>query len=488
MSAIDTLKRWKNDPVQFVRDNFKVEPDLWQIDSLRALVTPDENNVTRLAMKACAGPGKSAVLAWAGWWFLGCWGDIGDHPKGVAVSTTGANLEDNLWPELAKWMQRSVYLKSNFTHQAESIFANDHPDTWFLSKRSFSKTANAEEQGRVLSGTHSGFVFFLIDESGDINPSVGRAAEQGMAGVRRGLIAQAGNPTSLDGLLYDSTVQNRKKWQIVEISADPLDPKRTPRVPIAWAQEQIDKYGRDNPWLMSYVLGKFPPGGMNTLMSVELVAASLGRHIRLERYSFAPKIVGVDTARFGDDRTVIFRRQGLASFTPEIMRNARSEEIAGRVALEAKRRKTDDEPAWEADAIFVDGTGGYGAGTVDALRLANWQPIEVQFAGKPNDMKFGNKRAEVWWKLKEWIEDGGCLPNLPDLLRELTAPQYYVNKGKLWIEEKEQIKKRLGYSPDLADALACTFAQEVLPKSLAITRQSMSPSANQKYDPLRKRR
>jgi len=486
--VVDRLRAWKADPVLFVRENFKVEPDLWQLDALNALMKPDKDGVSRLAMKACAGPGKSAVLAWVGWWFLSCWGDIGDHPKGVATSTTGKNLEDNLWPELAKWQQRSPYLKAMFAHQAESIFAKDHPDTWFLSARSFAKAANAEEQGRVLSGTHSGFVFFLIDESGDINPSVGRAAEQGMGGVRRGMIAQAGNPTSLDGLLYDSTVSDRAKWSVIEITADPDDPKRTPRVSAAWAQDQINKYGRDNPWLMSYVLGKFPPGGVNTLMGVEEVTAALGRHIRLDRYSFAPKVIGVDVARFGDDRTCIFRRQGLASWEPDILRNARSEDIAARVAVMARQRKTMDNPAWEADAIMVDGTGGYGAGAVDALRLANWEPIEVQFAGKASDRKFGNKRCEIWWKLKEWIQDGGCLPNIPDLLRELTAPKYFMKGGMLWIEEKEQIKKRLGFSPDLADALACTFSVEIAPKSLNVARQQLAvPTSQQKYDPLRKR-
>jgi len=100
--VVDRLRAWKADPVLFVRENFKVEPDLWQIDALNALTRPDKDNVSRVALKACAGPGKSAVLTWGGWWFLACWGDIGDHPKGVATATTGKNLEDNLWPEMSK--------------------------------------------------------------------------------------------------------------------------------------------------------------------------------------------------------------------------------------------------------------------------------------------------------------------------------------------------------------------------------------------------
>jgi hypothetical protein len=48
-------------------------------------------------MQACAGPGKSAVLAWCGWWFLSVQGSRGEHPKGIALSITGDNLKANLW-------------------------------------------------------------------------------------------------------------------------------------------------------------------------------------------------------------------------------------------------------------------------------------------------------------------------------------------------------------------------------------------------------
>lgn len=489
--AASRILAWKNDPVRFVRENFQVDPDSWQVDALLSLVKPDENGVTRLCMKACAGPGKSAVLAWIGWWFLSCWGDVGDHPKGIATSVTGKNLEDNLWAELSKWQQRSAYLSGAFTHQAESIFANDHPTTWFLSARSFPKTADAQEQGRVLSGLHSGFVFALIDESGDINPSVGRAAEQAMGNCRRGMIAQAGNPTSLDGLLYESAVTERGKWHVIEITADPDDAKRTPRVSASWAREQIAKYGRDNPWVMAYVLGKFPPSSINTLLGVEDVAAALGRHIRPDRYSFAPKVVGCDVARFGDDRTTVWRRQGLAAFDPDIMRNARTEDIAGRIAMRANMPATGEMGAWAADGIMVDGTGGYGAGVVDALRLAKWEPIEVQFAGQASDPRFGNKRAEIWWNMAQWVRDGGCLPNLPELVRELTAPTYCMKNGRLYLEDKDQIKKRLGFSPDLGDGLAITFAVEIAPKSLSVRSgvAQVAITANRSnYDPLRKRR
>lgn len=486
--AVETIRRWRNDPVAFVRENFGVEPDLWQVDALRALRT---TGVNRLCLKACAGPGKTAVLAWIGWWFLACNGKIGQHPKGIAVAVTADNLKQNLWPEFSKWQQRSAYLSAAFTWQAEKIFANDHPETWFIQARSFPKSANAQEQGRTLSGLHSEFPLVLVDESGDIAVAVGRAAEQAMGGAECGLIAQAGNPTSLEGLLYDSSVLNRKDWTVIEITADPEDPKRTPRVDVAWAQDQINKWGRGNPWVMAYILGKFPPGSINTLLGSEDVLAALGRHISRDKYQHAPKVVGVDVARFGDDRTAIWRRQGLATWTPDEMRGARSDEIAGRVALRARTPATRDEPEWIADGIMVDGTGGYGSGVVDALRHAKWEPYEVQFAGAASDPRFYNKRAEIWWKLAEWVKAGGCLPNLPELAKELTAPTYWLQGGKLRLEEKDQIKSRLGFSPDLGDGLATTFAVEIAPRSLGINgpvqRHAVVPSSAVGYSPFRRR-
>lgn len=486
--AAEMIRRWRSDPIEFVRDNFNVEPDEWQKDVLRSL---KPTGINKLCMKACVGPGKSCMLAWIGWWFLACMGDEGDHPRGAAVAITADNLRDNLWPELSKWQQRSAYLSAAFTWQKERIFANDHPETWFLSARSFAKTANVEEQGRTLSGLHSGFVLVLLDESGELPTSLGKAAEQALGNVRCAVVAQAGNPTSLTGLLYESAMTFRDKWTVIEITSDPENPKRTPRVSIEWAQEQIDKYGRNNPWVMACVLGLFPPSSINTLLGAEEVTAALGRHISVDKYNFAARVVGCDVARFGDDRTVIWQRQGLATWDPDILRGAVTEEIAGRVALRANQQATRDREAFVADGIMVDGTGGWGAGTVDALRLAKWPVHEVQFAGSASDPHFFNKRAEIHWKLAEWVKAGGCLPNLPELVRELTAATYWLQGGKLRLEEKDQIKQRLGYSPDLADGLATTFAVEVAPKELSIrrptNRQAILPTTANGYSPFRRR-
>ena len=108
------IKNWRENPVSFVVDNFGIEPDEWQIDALKSL-GGSANPRRRLCMKACTGPGKSAVLAWIGWHRLACFADRGEHPKGAALSITRDNLKDNLWSEMATWQNRSDFLKTAFS-------------------------------------------------------------------------------------------------------------------------------------------------------------------------------------------------------------------------------------------------------------------------------------------------------------------------------------------------------------------------------------
>lgn len=449
-----TLKVWKENPAQFAYDQFKFEPDKWQKEVLDVFPSQDPDKM-RISLQACAGPGKTAVLAICGWNFLSCYGSPGDHPKGAAVSITADNLSDNLWPEFAKWQSRSPFLLNAFQWTKTRIFANHHPETWFLSARSWSKTADAEEQGRTLSGLHSKDVLVLVDESGDVPESVLKAGEQALSNCRWGKIIQAGNPTSTTGILYAAATKLRAQWYIIRITGDPDDPNRSPRIDIEWARDQIKQYGRDNPWVMSYILGQFPPDALNTLIGLQDVENALGKHLSEDKYMYSQKRLGVDVARFGDDSTVIFPRQGLAAMKFVVMRGAKTNEIAARVAA-AKAK-------WGSEQEMIDGTGGWGAGVIDSMIQAGYSPLEIQFAGKPIDPRYLNKRAEMWFAMANWLKRGGVIPNDAQLAKELTAPLYMFQNGKFQLESKEQIKKRLGFSPDRADALALTFALPEMP-------------------------
>ncbi len=442
------IAAWWADPVLFVREVLGVEPDPWQAQALAAYAR--SGMASRLALQACAGPGKTAVLAWIGWHFMLCAGDRGSHPKGLAFAVTADNLRDNLWSELARWRSQSRLLQELFEWTSERVFARDHPETWFLAARTWAKRATPEEQGRALSGLHADYVLVLGDEVGDVPTAVLRTAEQALARCKWGRIVVAGNPTSRDGSLYEVATRLRDKWEVIRITGDPDDPTRSSRIPIDWARDQIRLYGRDNPWVKAFILGEFPSSGINTLLTPEEVERAIKRAPRPDEFSWSEVRLGIDVARFGDDETVLFLRQGLISYPPTVMRNARTDEIAA-AALRIVH-------AQGVDTVFIDDSGGYGAGVVDALLQTGTHVMPIQFSGKAIDPRYYNRRSEMWFSLAEWVRRGGALPDDPALVRELTLPTYTLQAGRFRLEEKEQLKRRLKASPDRADALALTFA------------------------------
>jgi phage terminase large subunit len=450
--AARRIRQWRLDPALYVRQQFKAEPDDWQAEVLAALADPAKQ---RLAMKASKGPGKTALLAWAIWWFLSCFGEKGNHPKGAATSISKDNLKDNLWAELAKWRGVSPFLQAAFEWTKERVFSRDHAETWFFSARAWSKSGDPQQQAHTLAGMHSKYLLFVLDESGGIPQSVMAAAEAGLAGGAFQKIVQAGNPTHLEGPLYVACTSQAHMWHVVTVNGDPDNPKRSPRVSVEWARQQMEAYGRDNPWVLVNVFGEFPPASINVLLGPEEVQAAMARKVGEDSYAWAQKRLGVDVARFGDDRTVIFPRQGMVAFEPTVMRNARTTDIAARVA------KVKAE--WGSELEFVDDSGHWGHGVIDNLIAAGYGAMPVLFEGKAIDPRYKNKRTEMWLNLAEWVKAGGSLPNLPELVRELTTPTYTFVNGLFQLEPKDMIKKRIGTSPDLGDALALTFALPELP-------------------------
>lgn len=476
------IEAWRCDPLLFVREVFHAEPDAWQADVLQLLGRPGRK---RIAMKACAGPGKTAVLAWAGWHRLLCFASPNEHPKGIAVSITADNLRDNLWAEMARWRNESQLLIEAFEWTGTRIVAKDHPETWFLAAKGWSKTADLETIGRTLAGLHSRYPFYLIDESGDIPPNMLRSAEQGLTSCEDGLVITAGNTTSQTGLLYEVSTLLRGegqegKYEVISITADPDDPKRTPRVDIQWARQQIATYGRDNPWVMAYILGQFPPGSINALLSVEEVEAAMNRSPKPGSYEWAEKRIGVDVARYGDDRTILFPRQGLAAFMPVTMRHARGSAVSVDIANRVMGMMNE----LDAEQAFFDDTVGWAHGAVDVLRAAGRSPYAIQFDKPSANPRYLNMRAQMWMEMAEWIKGAGCLPHIPEMIAELATPTYFFSNGKFQIEPKDAVKKRLRRSPDLADGLALTFT---LPDAPARQRDDVFGSRRrespQEYDP-----
>lgn len=473
-ASADKILQWKRNPVQFVEEVFKVTPDAWQRDALMAFPTN-----RRLAMLSSKGAGKSAMLSWLIWNFL-----VTRHdPLVVCTSISAANLATGLWSELARWMAKSPLLQNQFEYTKTNISLKASPETWFCSARTWPKSADSSQQANTLAGLHADNLLFVLDEVGGIPDSVMAAAEAGLANDHPGKdteakIVMAGNPTHLSGPLYRAATTERHMWWLKEITSDPDSPNRTTRVSVEWAREQIEKYGRDNPWVLVNVFGKFPPNSINSLLGVDEVVEAMRRSHPEESYNWSQKRIGIDCARYGDDLTVLFPRQGLMAFSPVIMRNANTSQIAARVS-QAKA-------TWGSEVEFVDGTGGFGAGVVDQLISAGHSPMEIHFSSKATDPQFYNKRAEMIFSVANWVKRGGALPDDPEMVRELTEPTYTFKDGKLIIESKDQLKARLGYSSDRLDALALTFAHPDQPASdsiQAVLRRSREQNEYGEWDP-----
>lgn len=455
--AADKLAYWRGNTTAFARDLFGMEPEPFQQDLFEHFSDP---SCQRIGLKACKGPGKTAGLAVCAWAFL----LTRPHPKIAATSISRANLSDGLWTEMAKWQQRSKLLSRAFTWTKSRIFAKGHERTWWMSARSWSKTADKEQQANTLAGLHEDYAMAVLDEMGGIPDGVMSAADAILAseGPEHRIIG-AGNPTHLEGPLYAAATSARHLWHLIEVTGDPDDPKRCSRVSLQWAKEQIQQYGRDNPWVLVNVFGQFPPSSLNVLLGPDQVAAAMQRHYQPAHYSWSPKILGVDCGRFGGDRSVIFPRQGKAARMPVIIRPDRTtknwtQTFAARIAQGADK--------WGADAIFIDDTGGWGAGVIDLLTAAGYPVTPVNFGGKAINPRYKNRRAEMHFGAADWVKEGGALPKLPELQREATATAYWFNKNVFEIEEKEQVKLKLnGESPDLWDAFCLTFAAPVAPRT-----------------------
>lgn len=464
IDASDKIRRWRESPATMVRELFEVDPDLWQEEVLE--VFPRQ---PRIAMQACKGPGKTSVLAWLSWNYL----LTRPEPNIGAISITGQNLADGLWKEMAKWRDKSPLLQAAFTWTKTRIFANEAPATWFMAAKSWSQTADREEQAKALAGFHADYVMFVIDESGAMPDAVMVSAEAALSSCVEGHIVQAGNPTHLSGPLYRAATSARHLWHVVEITGDPDDPKRSPRISIEYAKEQIAQYGRDNPWVIVNIFGRFPPSSLNALIGPDEVSAAMKRYYREYEIGQAALVLGIDVARFGDDQSVIFPRRGIQAFAPKKMRNVDSTQGAGTVSR-----------MWEelgAAAAFIDNTGGFGSGWIDQLRLLHRSPIGIGFAEKAQDSaKYFNKRAEMAFEAVEWIKRGGALPESSELAAALTQTTYTFKGDRFLLEPKEDVKAKIGYSPDEFDAFILTFAQ---PVSVHANRAPGKPMHTSDYDP-----
>ena len=192
-------------------------------------------------------------------------------------------------------------------------------------------------------------------------------------------------------------------------------------------------------------------------------------------------IVGVDIARYGDDKTVIKARRGgdARSMPAIVLTKMDTMQVVGRVMELAEEVV--------ADAIFVDETG-MGSGVVDRLNQLTDIAIGVNFGAKSDHYvqglpKSSNKRAEIYTKMREHLRKSLAIEDDDEWERDLTGPLYSFDvNNALLLEKKDDMRRRGIPSPDRADALALTYAWPVTRRTMLQEREAQSGADS--YDPV----
>ena len=293
----------------------------------------------------------------------------------------------------------------------------------------------------------------VIDEVAQIKPEVWDEIIRPALSDRLGWAWFIGTPKGINlfSQLYFAASEVSDEWTRARYTVYDTDALDTREV------ERIRKDMAEQAFAREY-LCDFTAAGDDQLISLTDAETAAHKVFTPGSMDYAPRILGVDPARFGDDRSVIYPRQGLQAFDPMVFRGLDNMELAARVAA-----KID---AWQPDATFID--AGAGSGVIDRLRQLGYQVIEVHFGGRATNPRYVNKRTEMWHDMADWLRAGGSIPNRNSLKLELATPTYkYDASNRIQLESKDDIKKRLpdGGSPDEADALALTFAMPVVRKA-----------------------
>jgi hypothetical protein len=426
-------------------------PRTWQKEILASITTHLTDEKTRheplkIAVASGHGIGKSALVGMVTNWAM----STHDDCKIVMTANTDTQLRTKTMPEVGKWFKLAItshWFKTN----SESIHSIDkkHEKTWRLDAIPWSIN-NTE----AFAGLHNKnkIIVLIFDESSAISDKVWEVAEGALTDENTIIIWLAfGNPTRNTGRFKDCFNKDKHRWQCWQVDSRNVEGTNKTQI-LKW----IEDYGIDSDFVKVRVRGLFPSASLKQFITQDLVDNAYNKQIDKKSYEFAPKIISLDPAWEGDDELVIAMRQGLHfKIMRTMLKNDNDIEIANILA-----RICDEE---KPDAVFID--GGYGTGIISAGKTLGYKWQIVWFSGASGDEGCLNKRAEMWKNMRDWLKDGGVLPEDPSLSQEIIGPETVARlDGKIQLESKKDMKSRGQRSPNRADALALTFAFPVSKK------------------------
>ena len=441
------ITTYRDDPVAFRHDIILTERDVpYQDEILTALY-----DHKRVAVRSPHGAGKTALAAWAVLWF------ILTRPDDTKIPTTASawrQLTKYLWPEIHKWVRRMDWGKVGrqpFVRDKELLTLALKP-TWGGSEAFAVACADAE----TIEGAHGSQLLYCFDEAKTIPSATWNSAEGAFASGDCHALAIS-TPGAPMGRFYD--IHARKPgyedWWTRAISLE--ETIEAGMVSGEWAEARKRQWGEESSIYQQRVLGKFAADEESAIISLALVEAANDRWREWDEAGKpAPegkRVLGVDVARYGADKSCIAERIGDMLISLDKWSKKDTMETAGRV-----------KAVLGSDVAHVD-VIGIGAGVVDRLREQGCDVVGVNFSAgtkatdASGEVEMLNVRAAAWWGMRERLMEGVLiLPPDDELTGDLVSPRYsYTSAGKLQVESKEHIRKRLGRSPDIGDAVVLAW-------------------------------
>lgn len=447
---IEALEFYYDHPAEFLEDMLDMECDDWQ-----ALVAADVAAEPKVAVKSGQGVGKTALEAGLIIWFLVC----RPYSKVIATAPTMQQLYDVLWAEIAKWLDTSK-VKQLLTWTKTKVYMNGDSERWFATAKTATKPEN-------MQGFHEDHMMIVVDEASGVSDPIMEAILGTLTGSDNKLLLM-GNPNRIEGVFFDAFNKDRDKFKTHTVSS--RDSKRTSKDNIEMLES---KYGKDSDVCRVRIDGQFPKGALDSFISletVELACSALNKLKQADVDAAKTLHVGVDVARFGDDKTVITPRISTKVFEFRKYVKKSTMETAGYVLMCCKEYMK-KFPHLKNCIVKVDDSG-VGGGVTDRLKevvKAERLPIKVipvNNGESATDEYYFNLGGQLWGHIKELLEVNFSnnmqgkeveieLPNDAEMIKQLSVRKYHMtSKGKIQLESKDDMKKRGLGSPDVADSLA----------------------------------
>lgn len=444
---------WKDDPCAFFQDVLGFSPDEWQADAARDLV-----KYPRVSIKSGQGVGKTGLEAAVFLWFLCC----NPNARIVATAPTKHQLNDVLWAEISKWMDKSVLLNYLLKWTKTYVYMIGYSKRWFGVARTATKPEN-------MQGFHEENMLFIVDEASGVAEPIMEAVLGTLSGPNNKLLL-CGNPTKTSGTFYDSHTRDRALYRCYTVSSE--DSPRTNKENI---DALIRKYGRDSNVVKVRILGEFPSQEDDVFIPLTLIEQCSSRVYELPAEQETDYVIlGCDVARFGDDETVIFRNYKGHCRQVKARRGQDLMATVGDLVWQYRKVYEDYPDYFGKVYVQIDDTG-LGGGVTDRLKEVRREqrlfkmviiPINAAekietdtAAGKKSAEHYNNLTTDMWATMRDDLENRLIdIEDNPELVAQISSRKYRMaSNGKLELETKQDMKKRGLDSPDKGDALSLSL-------------------------------